>query len=84
MSTKLQKCGRCKRHLKPGAFSPSKRGVNGKWCRACFRAYRQSKKSARNPSAAKSKARAVVKPADVVTHPKAVKKPKPQEVPALS
>jgi len=42
-----QRCGRCHKDLTPGAFSPSRRGKVGKWCRECFRAYRKAKKGAK-------------------------------------
>ncbi len=34
-----QRCGRCHKDLTPGAFSPSRRGKVGKWCRACFKVH---------------------------------------------
>lgn len=48
---KRQRCGRCHKDLTPGAFSPSRRGKVGKWCRECFRAYRKAKKGAKKPAA---------------------------------
>ena len=44
---KRQRCGRCHKDLTPGAFSPSKRGKPGKWCRSCRRAYRMEKVGAK-------------------------------------
>ena len=52
---KRQRCGRCEKDLTPGAFSPSRRGVNGKWCRDCFRAYRKAKKGAKKSTLAKAR-----------------------------
>jgi hypothetical protein len=34
-----QRCGRCKELKNEGEFSPSYRGKNGTWCRACFAAF---------------------------------------------
>ena len=52
-----QRCGRCHRNLKRDAYSPSKWGHAGKWCRACRRAYRVekvgAKKAAKRPHKAK-------------------------------
>ncbi len=46
-----QRCGRCHKDLTPGAFSPSRRGKVGKWCRACFKVHRANKKGAKKPAA---------------------------------
>lgn len=59
---KRQRCGRCHKDLTPGAFSPSKRGLRGKWCRACRRAYRVEKTGAK-----KSAPRKVTKKAPTVS-----------------
>ena len=50
---KRQTCGRCEKDLTPGAFSPSKRGKPGKWCRACRRAYRIEKAGAKKAAVKK-------------------------------
>ena len=52
---KRQRCGRCHKDLTLGSFSPSRRGVNGKWCRDCFRAYRKAKKGAKKSTSAKAR-----------------------------
>jgi len=45
MTTKRQKCSRCKRHLTPGKFAPASRGKSGKLCRSCRREHRQAKRA---------------------------------------
>ncbi len=55
-----ERWGRCHKILTPGAFSPSRCGKVGKWCRECFRAYRKAKKGA-NPTAKKVAPRKVKK-----------------------
>ena len=52
MTTKTQKCGRCKRNHPLTAFSPSRRGKPGKWCRAAFKTYRAEKATKKVKSAA--------------------------------
>lgn len=39
-----QRCGRCKRFVPVGNFSPSYRGKPGTWCRDCFNAYNRGEK----------------------------------------
>lgn len=42
-----QRCGRCKELKDEGEFSPSYRGRNGTWCRACFAAFSRGEPGAK-------------------------------------
>lgn len=44
-----QRCGRCKQVKDSEEFSPSYRGRNGTWCRACFAAYSRGERGTTEP-----------------------------------